>query len=108
MLSFAEFEKVMNNVKKFWDRLMEIESVTDGCVQAWEMTNGGCIDDVLMLLQKMFRDTEEWLTYWVYDLDWGNDYKPGCVENEDGSNIELETMRDLYDFLLKNLEIAAN
>lgn len=102
MLSFAEFEKVMNNVKKFWDRQTEIEKATDGCLNVWEMTNGGCIDDVLMLLQKMFNDTEEWISYWVYELKWGNDYEPGCVRNADGSNIELATIRDLFNFLIKN------
>lgn len=99
MLAFADFENILNRVKKFWDRLTEINTVTDGCVNAWEMTNGGCIDDVLYLLQQMLGDTEEWLSYWVYDLEWGTEYKPGCVKEADGSNIKLETMRELYDFL---------
>ena len=108
MLSFNEFEKVLNNVKKFWDRQTEIEKATDGCLNMWELTDGGCIDDVLFLLQKVFYDTEECISYWVYDLDWGKDYKPGCVRNADGSDINLETMQDLYAFLLKNIKATAN
>ena len=102
MLSFNEFEKVLNNVKKFWDRQTEIEKATDDCLNMWELTDGGCIDDVLFLLQKIFKDTEKWISYWVYDLDWGKDYKPGCVRNSDGSDIVLETTRDLYDFLVSD------
>ena len=100
MLSFSEFEKVLNNVKRFWDRLDEIYMATDGCFDIWTLTNGGCIDDVLTLIQRMFKDDEEWVNYWVYDLNWGLNYKSGCVRNADGSDIKLETLRDLYDFLI--------
>jgi hypothetical protein len=48
----------------------------------------------------MFKDDEEWVNYWVYDLNWGLNYKSGCVRNADGSDIKLETLRDLYDFLI--------
>lgn len=40
------------------------------------------------------------LAYWVYELDFGNKWRPGYV-TEDGTDIKLETEEDLWNFLTR-------
>lgn len=62
-----------------------------------------CIGTVIDLLHYMFaeKDDGEWISYFCFDLNFGRDYELGCVTDYDGSEIKLETVEDLYDFLTK-------
>lgn len=42
-----------------------------------------------------------WIDYFIYELDWGQDWKEGDVVDEDGNNIKLATLDDLWDYLVK-------
>ena len=54
------------------------------------------------LLGKVMRDTEnDWISYWIYELDYGAKYKDGDVTEADGSIIKMATAEDLYNFLVK-------
>ena len=49
-----------------------------------------------------------WISYWLYELDKGKDWKPGCVIDENDNDIKLETIDDLYDVLVENIENDSN
>lgn len=36
--------------------------------------------DLVELLEKIAHDEDEWIRYWIYDLDFGRKYSKGCVE----------------------------
>lgn len=55
---------------------------------------------VVYLLQKLMRDDFENITYFIYELNYGKDYKPGCITDENG-NIDMSTPEELYDYLVK-------
>lgn len=58
--------------------------------------------EYINLLEKIMRDTENnWISYWVYELDYGEGYQDGYITDVDGSNIKMQTAEDLYDFLVK-------
>lgn len=62
-------------------------------------------DIVLELLDNMF-DTD-WISYWIYELDYGRNYKEGCIQEEkDGKmvNIDLSTAEKLYDYLIEEMK----
>lgn len=63
------------------------------------------IDITLDLLREIFNDnTHELLEYFVYELDFLNKYKSGCVVDEDGNPVDLSTWGNVYDFLIKCME----
>ena len=36
------------------------------------------------------------VSYFMWDLEWGKNWKPGCVTDEDGNDIKLQTINDLW------------
>ena len=58
------------------------------------------IEDALM---KEFDDENEWISYFMYDLDYGEDYTKDSVTEKDGTPIDLSTVEKLYDFLAKDV-----
>ena len=58
---------------------------------------------MIKVLEDVFDDTSEWISYFIYELDFGRKWKPGCV-TEDGKDIPLSTPEQLYDMISENLE----
>lgn len=44
------------------------------------------------------RDGNE-IEYFIYDLDFGKDYKEGCFTEMDGTPIDISTAEKLYDYI---------
>lgn len=58
---------------------------------------------VLELLENMFNDTIM-LSWWIYDLDFGRQYKEGCFTDVNDTPIDVSTAEKLYDFLISEME----
>ena len=56
---------------------------------------------LLDLLEVATHDEGRWISYWLYDLEHGEKYKPGTVRVE-GKDFKLKTPEDLHKMLLKN------
>lgn len=56
-------------------------------------------DDCVKLLQILTKDEGDWIGYYVYELDFGRNYKPGDVKDDKGNNIPLQTTEDLWNIL---------
>lgn len=56
---------------------------------------------VVTLLEDMFET--DLLSWWIYELNYGKEYKPGCL-TEDDKEIDVSTSDKLYDVLIENLE----
>lgn len=50
-------------------------------------------------------DTGDDIYYFIYDLDCGREWEPGMVTDKDGNDIKMETIRDLYDYIVKENNI---
>jgi hypothetical protein len=50
---------------------------------------------ILKLLEIHFNDINCWISYWVFDLDFGKKYKPGMVKIGK-EEVSLKTIEDLY------------
>ena len=55
---------------------------------------------VVKLLENMFNDTDI-ISWWIYELDYGKQYKRGCIKDCNGKNINLSDSGKLYDYLKK-------
>lgn len=51
-------------------------------------------------------DTREDIYYFIYDLDCGREWKPGMVTDKDDNDIKMGTIRDLYDYIVKENNIS--
>lgn len=57
------------------------------------------------LLQIIMRDTDsEWISYFIYEKEFGDNYKDGDVSEADGTAIPMGTAGELYDFLCSEYE----
>ena len=59
---------------------------------------------LIKLLQIQFDDKGSWIEYFIYDLNFGKEYKGVCVTDENGINIKLSSAGKLYDFLIANMK----
>ena len=73
----------------------------------------GLIDPVILLLERAMLDTPEYgtISYWVYELCFGKNYKKGCFRVKNGKtfkgndcviDINIKTAKNLYNFLKNN------
>ena len=53
---------------------------------------------VVKALKLAMEDKEEWISYWVYDLNCGKDAKKNSVTVK-GKNIPIKTIDNLYDLI---------
>lgn len=61
-----------------------------------------CSDALLELLEAIMDDNEdEWISYFCYELDFGNEWCEGCCTDEKGNDIPLQTIDDLWNVLTK-------
>lgn len=58
---------------------------------------------VVKLLEKLMRDSFGNISYFIYELDYGKEYREGCVSDENG-NIDISIPEKLYDFLMTEYE----
>lgn len=58
---------------------------------------------VIKLLCKLTHDDEIYsdIDYFIYELDYGREYKKGMVKDSDGNEINFSNAEGLYDYLLK-------
>lgn len=56
---------------------------------------------VVKLLEKLMQDSIGDISYFIYELDYGNDYQEGCISDENG-NIDFSSPEKLYDYLARS------
>lgn len=103
ILTFEEF-------KKHIDAMIDAAAFQDGIgdlVRAYNTKQNdqvslllpSLITNVVELLEHIMGDKYEWISYWVWELDFGKEYRAGCVTDKNGQDIKLESVHDLYRFL---------
>ena len=100
-MTFTDFEKYMEAVHKDY-RWMDL--VTDALNSDVLYENLESQYFLLDLMTDIFEDKEDWIGYYVFELNWGKEYEPGKVKDEDGNDIPLATLEDLYNILTKKKE----
>lgn len=56
---------------------------------------------LLKIIQIAMNDEykDSWIKYYMWELDFGKDYRVGCATMENGDNIDLSNSGKLWDFL---------
>ena len=109
MISKERFVQIIKRLENYNKLQENINGLFDECIETKEndFCNAGsiCIGHesvVVELLENMF-DTDM-ISYWIYELDYGRNYKDGYVQDGEGNIIDLSTLEKLYDYLLKETE----
>jgi len=101
MITLEQFKSALSDIKLFQEAQ---DSINDGFKMLGQDSRIMITEPesvVVRLLEAVFKDKGEWIQYFLYQLDWGEKYEDGCITDIDGSFIRLSTIRELYDFLLK-------
>lgn len=62
---------------------------------------------ILDILQDVFNDKEnDLIGYFIYELNYGEKWEESCIRDKDGKDIPLRNAEELYDILVKNMEIG--
>lgn len=103
ILSKTDFCSIINDLKRNDEFLDDIGDVFRKYKREDQVYSTGLEDTVVSLLEIIFKDKEnQWLAYWIWELNYGEAYNDGDVTEEDGTIISLRTAEELYDFLIKN------
>ena len=95
-MEYEEFEKIILSVKESCDRVDKLSDVTD-CDLFIDLT-GPLIDQIVGILEHVFEDDLSWISYWMFDLNFGESYAPGKVMTG-GHDVPLKTIEDLWNLL---------
>ena len=106
ILSKEEFIDIMENLRKadtFYAKINDVLRTYGADGYIFPPPN---IDDVVFLLDKIFKQGtyESWISYFVFELEFGERYEDGCATEADGTNIDLSSAEKLYDLLVKEME----
>lgn len=109
MISKEKFVEIINRLKNYNELQNKINDLFKDNIDNKEMdfmnARSICIGHesvVVYLLERMF-DTDM-ISYFIYELDYGEKYKEGCVLDENMNEIDLSTAEKMYDYLVKSLE----
>lgn len=110
MIRKKEFVEIIERLKNYNDLQDKIDDLFKSNIDNKEMDfmNAGsiCIGHesvVVELLENMFNT--DMISYWIYELDYGKEYKDGYVQDGEGNNIDISTAEKLYDYLIKEAEV---
>ena len=108
MITKQEFIKIINNLKEVNDFVYETnrraEKLNDAIISDFYNTMSLSIsheNTVVQLLENMFND-KDIISWWLYELDYGREFKKGYLKDENGFDIDVSSAGKLYDYLIKN------
>ena len=104
MITLEQFKSALSDIKRFQEAE---DSINDGFKKLGQDSRIMITEPesvVVRLLEAIFNDRGEWISYFLYQLDWGKKYEDGCITDIDGSFIRLSTIEELYNFLVKEMK----
>lgn len=95
-MTYEEFERYIKIVQDCNEKITKISDIIDS--EFFVELTGYLMDAVCDLLERHFEDENGWVAYWMWDLNFGKEYRDGKVQIE-CKNVPLETIEDLYKVL---------
>ncbi len=112
MITKEEFCKILNKIKDMYNYRRQHYSLVKSSGLFSDFYPESCEDvlvpEVLRLLKILMNDVAGGIDFFVYDLNFGENYKPGAVTDKlpDGTtvNVDMSSAETLYDYLKRNKE----
>ncbi len=107
-LSKKEFVEIINRLRDSSDLVDQVDELFSNSRENVEcdFCNGASLQishesTVILLLQKLLRDTGDDISYFIYELDYGRKYEPGMITDVDGHDIDFSSPERVYDYLMR-------
>ena len=111
VLEFKVFKEIMEQLQKYDELSEQVDKISQELCKDFPPLNifGLAeipITNVIKLLKFIFNDEGNWsnIDYFIYELEYGKKYKKGCYTDENGEEIKLGTIEDLYNLLIKEIK----
>ena len=101
-MTLQSFRKYMKNIKESCDFIEVYNDLLHKYGAEGYISFPDCVDAVIELLSYIFGDEDDWIGYFIFELEFGKRYVEGMVTREDGTNIPLATTDDLYRLLTED------
>lgn len=106
VLTKQDFLDTIEGIKKVIDFNHDEDALADkyGCGYP---DRPDAVDTSIKLLEKIFGLEEDKyygtdIEYFIFDLEFGENYKPGMVKDSEGNEINFSSAEKLYDWLLRD------
>jgi len=108
MINKDEFIKIIERLRDAKDLINNVNNLfrnsKEYILNDFADANGMNIyfdDIVINLLENIFNDKSETISWWIYEQDYGRSFKIGNFIEENNKKIDLATAEKLYDYLIK-------
>ena len=110
-LTKQEFVDILNRLREATELVDKVEELFRDSRENLEcdFCNGAGLQIshegiVVKLLEKLMQDSFGIISYFIYELDYGKEYREDCVSDKNG-NIDISTPEKLYDYLMKEYSL---
>ena len=110
-LTKQEFVDILNRLREATELVDKVEELFRDSRENLEcdFCNGAGLQIshegiVVKLLEKLMQDSAGYISYFIYELDYGKEYREDCVSDKNG-NIDISTPEKLYDYLMKEYSL---
>lgn len=106
-ITFEEFEKHMLAIQRIIALQDSIDSMLNEhnrkCGDMAQIFFPTLISNVVELLEKETGDEDnQWICYWLWELNCGKKYRHGSILSKNNEPIKLETIHDLWNLLMED------
>jgi hypothetical protein len=98
-MQFENFKFIIESIKNKIELNAKNGDVLSAMYGSFLVIDDPIISDIVKFLELELGDISEWISYWIFDLDFGQKYRPGFLINQDGAEIPLITIEDLWNLV---------
>lgn len=102
IITYEEFETHIEDLKSIDEFQTQLDRLTRAYTNSIKESADyihlpTLFDSNINLLEKLMGDKAGWISFWIYELDFGRSYKKGSVQKVNGESIQLRTTKDLWN-----------
>lgn len=107
-LTFAQFDRCLRECKSLWDMEDAVAKAMDRHAKEFgdlaEFYLPTQMSTVITLLATLMHDVDDWISYFCYELNFGDYEDENAITRFDGTPIPLHTTRQLWNLLVEDAE----
>lgn len=101
IMTKEQFIKIVNQIEElnreqeeFSYSLHKLDNEFGGC-----LIHNKTITILCDLLKELMNDTSDWISYYMWEINFGKGYYEGCITESNGTPITLRNADDLYNLI---------
>ena len=112
-ISKEEFCSILERLKEAKDLVDKVDDLFNKSRENIEndFVNGASLQishesTVVKLLKFIMNDQDDWIGYFIYELDYGRKYEAGMIQDENGMDIDISSSEKVYDYICKQGDVT--